>query len=84
MFDKDNPTIEEEILQEGLTEVLLKPKVASHLLQTKKKDSDDDMEEKEEKEPGSPKFGAVSLEETKDNKTEVSESDTPTFIDGGK
>ena len=26
MFDKDNPTIEEEILQEGITEVLVRPK----------------------------------------------------------
>jgi len=26
MFDRDNPTIEEEILQEGLIEVLVKPK----------------------------------------------------------
>jgi hypothetical protein len=29
MFDEDNPTIEEEILQEGLTEVLVKPKSLS-------------------------------------------------------
>ena len=29
MFDQDNPTIEEEILQEGLTEVLVRPKSLS-------------------------------------------------------
>ena len=28
MFDEDNPTIEEEILQEGIIEVLVKPKGA--------------------------------------------------------
>ena len=26
MFDRDNPTIEEEILQEGIIEVLVRPK----------------------------------------------------------
>ena len=66
MFDKDNPTIEEEILQEGITEVLLKPKTAhlTHVVQ--KNDSDEDKDQ-----PDSPKFGSVSLEETKE-KTEVS------------
>ena len=34
MFDKDNPTIEEEILQEGLTEVLVRPKKSSKVALT--------------------------------------------------
>ncbi len=48
MFDKDNPTIEEEILQEGITEVLVRPK--------KQKVSLTNVSV----ETGSPKFGSSS------------------------
>jgi cytochrome b involved in lipid metabolism len=51
--------------------VLLKPKTAHLTHHVQQKESDED-------EPDSPKFGAVSLEETK---TQVSKDDaTPTFI----
>ena len=48
MFDKDNPTIEEEILQEGISEVLVRPK--------KQKVSLTDVSVA----TGSPKFGSSS------------------------
>lgn len=48
MFDKDNPTIEEEILQEGITEVLVRPKKSKVALTDISVGS------------GSPKFGSSS------------------------
>ena len=48
MFDKDNPTIEEEILQEGITDVLVRPKKSKVALTDISVGS------------GSPKFGSSS------------------------
>ena len=50
MFDRDNPTIEEEILQEGITEVLVRPKHHKKVAAPTEVSEDD----------GSPKFGSSS------------------------
>ena len=81
MFDRDNPTIEEEILQEGLIEVLVKPKHKILELSSGDKEVESGcfggdngspkFKQEETDEPSSPKFGSVSVgleEESKETK----------------
>lgn len=64
MFDKDNPTIEEEILQEGITEVLVRPKKSKVALTYISVGSE------------SPKFGSSSPKfETKEESKDPVQSD---------
>lgn len=68
MFDNENQTVEEEILQEGISEIMIKPKsLADQIELTNKLGQLKDIEVKID--TGSPKFGGGGEEESKDEKT---------------